>query len=73
MLDDGLLLFLPITVNLKIFDRQVGGGILKLSYFLNSPGFLCQPQFGFELGRTGLSMVLGVWGLGLDNKSTALT
>ena len=33
--DGGLLHVLPLTVHLNFFDRQVGGTILKLSYFLN--------------------------------------
>ena len=33
--DGGLLQVLPLTVHLIFFDRQVGGTILKLSYFLN--------------------------------------
>ena len=31
----GLLHVLPLTVHLNFFDRQVGGTILKLSYFMN--------------------------------------
>ena len=33
--DGGLPQVLPLNVPLKFFDRQVGGTILKLSYFLN--------------------------------------
>ena len=33
--DGGLLQVLPLTVHLIFFDRQLGGTILKLSYFLN--------------------------------------
>ena len=33
--DGGLPQVLPLTVHLKFFDRQVGGTILKLSYFMN--------------------------------------
>ena len=33
--DGGLLHVLSLTVHLNFFDRQVGGTILKLSYFQN--------------------------------------